>query len=370
MKRIVISTLLVTVCVAKGHAQFVTYGYDDRFLPAIENYNRNYEFDEEGKSNDFGVDITLEASKKLTSRLDLSLGLNMRTQDNNRDMERRMLTLGLGYKLIDTKKFDLKAGFDFDYYGVKKLSSTEYFEKFDIHYKDDDPTTPNGYNYRKGYKVTDSYWRGRERYSLSLSASYKPSKRWTFTIKETLQYSHYNRTDSLSRTRITTERHKWREAYVIDDLPDAPAYDLPSDTETMLYYDQNINGLNNDGDLFPLGETAVYDSYGKEVYPAKGRSVPYADEDLKKPRTAKDRLILRSRLTVEYNIRGVPLNPFVSVDYGCGLNYHAWKMKYTVGMDWKVNKMHKITLFYRYQHENDDDEPNGQLIGLGYKINL
>ena len=139
---------------------------------------------------------------------------------------------------------------------------------------------------------------------------------------------------------------------------------------TMLYYDQNIYGLNGDGDLFTLGDDAVYDSYGNEVYPAKGQAVPYAEQDLKKPRTAKDRLILRSKLTIEYDIKHVPIDPFVSVDYGVGLNYTAAKWKYTVGFDWKVNKKHKFTLFYRFQHEKDDDEPNGHLLGFGYKINL
>ena len=149
------------------------------------------EFPEGAKSTDFGLDVSLEVAKKITPRFDVSLGLNMRTQDNSRSMERRMLTLGLGYKIIDTRKFDLKAGFDFDYYGAYKMAEREDFEKMAEHYKDvGGVMTLDGYNYRKGYKITDGYWRGRERYSLSLSASYKPSKRWTFTIKETLQYIH------------------------------------------------------------------------------------------------------------------------------------------------------------------------------------
>ena len=82
----------------------------------------------------------------------------------------------------------------------------------------------------------------------------------------------------------------------------------------------------------------------------------------------KDRFVLRSKFTVEYNVKGIPLNPFAAVDYGCGLNYTANKWKYTVGADYTIQKKHKLTLYYRFQTEDDDDEPNGHMLGLGYKI--
>ena len=84
----------------------------------------------------------------------------------------------------------------------------------------------------------------------------------------------------------------------------------------------------------------------------------------------KDRSVLRSKLTVQYNIRHCPVNPYVSVDYGCGLNYTASKWKYTAGADINLtaSKQHKLDVFYRYQTENDDDDPNGHFIGAGYKF--
>ena len=36
----------------------------------------------------------------------------------------------------------------------------------------------------------------------------------------------------------------------------------------------------------------------------------------------------------------------------------------------KINKTNKLTLFYRYNTENDDDEADGHLVGLGYKIDF
>jgi len=369
MKRLILCAVL-TGCALTGHAQAtdysqigIPYNPDSRFGDYISHYNVNQEFDEEGKNSDFGLDLSLEAAKKFGTRFSVSLGVNIRTQNNSRDMQRRMLSLGLGYKLINTKKFDLKAGFDFDYYGMKKLTETEYFEKFEDHYSTDDVTGElnldalgnpihNGYNYRKGYKETDSYWRGRERYSLSLSASYKPNKRWTFTLKETLQYSHYNTTDSLNRLRVTTDRHKWRYNGTLDDfwIKDEDEGDM-----TKVYYDKFCQTSSSEGVV-------------SETTPE--RELPFTDVDNKAPRAAKDRLMLRSKLTVEYDIYGLPLVPYASIDYGCGLNYTASKWKYTLGMDWKVTKQHRISVFYRFQHENDDDEPNGHYLGLGYKITL
>ena len=331
---------------------------DDRFAYSLGDL-MDIETAEAAKKNDFGLDLSLEVAKKFGSRFDASLGVNIRTQENSSMMERRMLSLGLGYKIIDTYKFDLKAGLGFDYYGVKNPSETEYYEKMAEHYSNvGGVETLTGYNYRKGYKVTDSYWRGRERYSLSLSASYKPSKRWTFTLKETLQYSHYNATDSLDRTRVTTVRHKWREAWKAEE--DVRGMDDPRTGDDLLplYYDDYAYSINGDGD-------AIYQPADKPE-----QAVPFSDVDMKKPRQAKDLLMLRSKLTIEYNVKGLPLNPFASLDYGRGLNYHSWRWKYTVGMDWKVNKTNKITVFYRFQKESDDDEPNGHLLGLGYKITL
>jgi opacity protein-like surface antigen len=82
---------------------------------------------------------------------------------------------------------------------------------------------------------------------------------------------------------------------------------------------------------------------------------------------AKDRTILRSRITAQYDVRRCLLDPYVSVEYGCGLNYTANKWKFMVGTDIKINKQNVIDAFYRYQTEDDDEDPNGHIIGVGYK---
>lgn len=84
----------------------------------------------------------------------------------------------------------------------------------------------------------------------------------------------------------------------------------------------------------------------------------------------KDRFVLRSKLNVQYDIKHSMFAPFASVDYGCGLNYSTSKWKLTAGTDLKINKKNKLSVFYRFQTENDDDEPNGHIIGLGYNIKI
>ena len=83
---------------------------------------------------------------------------------------------------------------------------------------------------------------------------------------------------------------------------------------------------------------------------------------------AKGKNVLRSRFMAEYKIKYIPLTPFASVE--C---FNAWnleKIRYTVSGDWRINKKNVVTLFYRYQHVNDDSdlEPNRHSIGLGYKV--
>ena len=45
-------------------------------------------------------------------------------------------------------------------------------------------------------------------------------------------------------------------------------------------------------------------------------------------------------------------------------------MRYRIGASYKINKDNEISLFYLYQDANDDDEPKGHAIGIGYSIDL
>lgn len=253
----------------------------------------------ESADDDLGIDVSIGAEKELVPDLELSVEANMRTQENSERIERYVLGGELSYKFLNTKKFDMKVSGGFEYMWQQKMEESKLAK---VPYPFIDDQTKFDYN------VNERYWRNRHRTSLGLSAVYSPNKRWSFQLKETVQYNHYCREDSINQFE-----YRWKE--------------------------------NGDGDRY-MGDPEID---RKSVDP-------------------KDRFVLRSKLTVEYNVKGIPLNPFASVDYGCGLNYTANKWKYSVGADYTINKQHKFTLYYRFQTEDDDDEPNGHMLGMGYKI--
>lgn len=257
----------------------------------------------ESADDDFGIDVSIGAEKELVPDLELSVEANMRTQENSERIERYVLGGELSYKFLNTKKFDMKVSGGFEYMWQQKMEETN-FKGYNYNTFDDEGQLVVDHS-RYDFNVNERYWRNRHRTSLGLSAVYSPSKRWSFQLKETVQYNHYCREDSINQ-----QEWRWR-----------------GDDEDRL-----VSELDK-----------------KSVDP-------------------KDRFVLRSKLTVEYNVKGIPLNPFASVDYGCGLNYTANKWKYSVGADYTINKQHKFTLYYRFQTEDDDDEPNGHMLGMGYKI--
>lgn len=263
-----------------------------------------------GDGDDFGLDFSVAVEKKIAKGLDIDLGLDYRTQDNSSRTERWGIDVGLSYRFFQTKdkKFNLKAGLTFEQIWRQKLAVIE--EKYKTTEDDEGNESyvldSDGNRILNGYNGTDRYWRSRQRYSASVEATWKPNKRWTFELRETFQWAHYCETDSVDRPR-------WR--------------------------------YNDDDELYlKRTEQKVY---GK-----------------------KDNLVLRSKVTVTYDIKGLPLDPFVSADYGCGLNYTSNKWRFTGGVDYKLSKQHKLTLFYRYTTENSDDETDGHLAGLGYKFSF
>lgn len=257
----------------------------------------------ESTSDDFGVDISIGAEKELLPDLELSIEGNLRTQENTQRIERYVVGAELSYKFLNTKKFDMKVSGGFEYMWNQKMEETK-FKGYNYNTFDENDNLVVDYS-RFDFNVNERYWRNRHRTSLGLSAVYSPNKRWSFQLKETVQYNHYCREDSIDQTEW-----RWR-----------------GDDEDRL-----VSSMDR-----------------KSVDP-------------------KDRFVLRSKFTVEYNVKGIPLNPFASVDYGCGLNYTANKWKYSIGADYTINKKHKLTLYYRFQTEDDDDEPNGHMLGMGYKI--
>lgn len=86
---------------------------------------------------------------------------------------------------------------------------------------------------------------------------------------------------------------------------------------------------------------------------------------------AKGKNVLRSRLQAEYNIRKCPITPYASAE-----TFNAWSLQKTrllVGAEWKINKQHAISLYFRHQiirNDDDDNEPDMNNIGVSYNVKL
>ena len=254
------------------------------------------------QGDDFGMDFSVGAEKKIRPGMSFSVEGEARTQDHTRKMERWTVggTFDMRLYQNQSKSLNVKASVGWKYMWMFNLKEVE--QKYGTALDGDG----NPVSYYEGYNDRDACWRGRHRTSVSLGASYKPNKRWSVSLKETFQYTHF--------CKDSTTVNKWR--------------------------------LEDEDDL----ESMYLKSTSAKVF------------------ESKDRTVLRSKLTVQYNIRHCPVNPYVSADYGCGLNYTANKWKFTAGTDINITKQHKLDVFYRYTTEDDEDDPNGHLIGIGYNF--
>lgn len=243
--------------------------------------------------DDFGTDVSLEVEKKIASGISVSIEGNHRSQADTHRTDRWQVGGGLDFRLFrtDDKKLTMKGSVGFDYAWKQSLS------ELNEHYSDKTGAL-NGYNW------TANYWRNRYRISTGISANYTINKRWSIALKETFQYTHNLKADSVDRV-------KYR--------------------------------YNGDDELYAVGD--------------------------KKAVRAKDIMLLRSKFTLTYNIRRLPVNPFASVEY-CAGQRHVERWKYTGGVSYNIQKKAKLSVFYRYQTENDDDDPNGHFVGWSLKFNL
>lgn len=251
--------------------------------------------------NDFGLDLSVAAEKKLAKNLDFALDASLRTQDNTSAMERWGIGGAFSLKVLNTKKFDVKLSAGYEFIRQNMLAENE------LSVDKEEYNTPSGMvtSYLYEEKCSSAYWRTRHRATFGTAASYSPNKRWSFSLKETVQYNHYNE----------ATKHIIRYSWENDD---------PKELESE------------------------------------------KDKTMK----AKDRTVLRSKFATQYNIRHSHFSPYAAIDYGCGLNYTTNKWRFSVGTDYKISKNSKLDVSYRFQTEDDDDEPNGHLVSIGYKIKL
>ena len=169
----------------------------------------------------------------------------------------------------------------------------------------------------KGYNVDHGYWRSRHRFWVDLTGKVEVG-RVTFSLRERYLYT---------LTPATTCREsKFRE-------PATGGYE---------------------GDVYTFNGQD-FTKYSVEVDDKKRKHTHY----------------LRSRLTVDWNIRHCPVDPFVSYELCNNLSegFALNKTRLSVGFDWSIAKPHKLSVAYIYQNGHDDDGDNDiHVLSLGYKF--
>lgn len=257
--------------------------------------------------SEFGVWTTIEASKKLSKKFKLDFEAEMRTIEGVSSIERYSFGVGASYKL--TKWLKVSAGYIFMYCHKPETMKL----KWDDEHNDYDTSIDLDGNKFYNYNVDHSYWTERHRFHFTLSGEYKIG-RVELSLRERLQYTRTN--------SAMTDETKYRYSLGEDEL----------DSED--------------------------DGWTKRTEP-----------ELKEP---KYNTTLRSRFGIKWNIPKCKINPFASVELYSRLD--DWKgcdkMRYRIGASYKINKQNALSLFYLYQDANDDDEPKGHAVGLGYSIDL
>lgn len=265
--------------------------------------------------SDFGVWTSIEGSTKLNKKLELSVEGEYRTQDMSTMTERIAGAVNLSYKDKNFLPF-LKAdvGYTFMYMNYPGETDIKYEvyeeDEYDdagdlIHSAGDLLLDAEGNLIPKHMNVNAPYWTTRHRATASLTGSVKWG-RFKFSLRERYQYTY----------RMAAECDRERYYYFSD-----------------------------------FGE---WDLENAEV-----------TTDEKK---AKSDHKLRSRLSVSYDIKKCPWEPFAEVEVYNELdNAFAFdKVRYTIGTEYKINKEHKLKVYYRYQDYADMDEASAHVLGIGY----
>ena len=182
-------------------------------------------------------------------------------------------------------------------------------------YRWDDPLDIPGYGTYYDYNIDHAYWTERHRFHVSFTGDYKIG-RVELSLRERLQYTRTN--------SATTDETKYR-------------------------WEQNFDADYND------------------IEPTL--TVRETEPEFKE---AKHNTTLRSRLSAKWDISNCKITPFASVELYTRLD--EWKgcdkLRYRAGASYKINKKNEISLFYLYQDANDDDEPKGHAVGIGYSLDL
>lgn len=172
-----------------------------------------------------------------------------------------------------------------------------------------------GYGTYYDYNLDHDYWTERHRFHVSFTGEYKIG-RVELSLRERVQYTRTN--------SATTD-------------------------ETKCRWQQNFTP-----------------DYSQELEPTLN------EETAPEFKEAKHNTTLRSRLNAKWDIRNCKITPFASVELYTRLD--DWKgfdrLRYRIGASYKINKDNEITLYYLFQHDNDEEKSKGHAVGISYSIDL
>lgn len=260
--------------------------------------------------DDLGFWTSVDGTTKLYPGVKLSFEAEYRMCDAFTATDRASLGASISYKNPDVKWLKAEAGYTFIY----KNNPAESVVK----YEDGPDGLPT--DVIKWRNDDAAYWGAKHRATFSLSGSWKVG-RFSLGVRERYQYT-YRAAAECDRTRY--------------------------------YYDPLATLLGTD-EWYTIDDT---DSPDHSFF-----------RDSKKP---KHDHMLRSRLSVSYDIPKCKFEPFVELeaynDLASSLAFE--KMRYTVGTDYKISKHRKLSAYYRYQDHSDEDEVGGHVIGVGYSFDF
>lgn len=270
----------------------------------------------------WGLRTSVGTEKKIGKGLDAGMEFNYYQADNFKTTDRWNVGLSLSKRLFrnKAKTFNVKAGLGYKYLNVYQGWNTKYKgDRTDV----EDGLDP--YYYKKrgyNYNFYDSYVDIRHRVTASLQATMEFGK-IKVSLRESYQFTH---SDSL-------ENYVMRFRYVNPDEEEK---------------DDKIAELTDKG----------YSPYEGNYYKkSDGKS-------------ASDKNLLRSRISVDYNIPHWKYDPFVSYELFNSLDkaFEVQKSRITAGVDFSFNKKHNFEVAYMWQNQHDDDEPAGSFICVDYKF--
>lgn len=170
-----------------------------------------------------------------------------------------------------------------------------------------------------GYNVDAPFWRDKHRFYLDLVLRHRFNKRWSVHFRERFQHTR--------NMGATTTEYKYR--------------------------------------------AVATEGYTGELYPYNGTDFMRRESE-PDHKSAKTRKYVRHRIGVDYNIKGLPLEPYATYEMTNDASNALSVVRHraTIGTKWKLSKQHSLSIGYLYQRGEMDNGENGNLhiLELGYKF--